>query len=164
MVGSWTRVQYAVSLFLRNCQVILMKADTRRMFRLVSGTIQTTVPPRPMIAPKDVFAESNPNFAPGDLVRHRKYGYRGVVVALDLSCKASETWYKSNQSQPEKEQPWYHVLVDGAAHTTYAAQTSLEADGSSQCIMHPWIETFFDSFGDGHYMRNDEPWPYGPPQ
>ena len=117
-----------------------------------------------MIAPKAVFSEMQPCFEPGDLVRHRKYGYRGVVVALDATCKASEGWYQTNKSQPERGQPWYHVLVDGASHSTYAAQSNLEADDSGECVMHPWVNMFFEAFNDGKYVRNDQPWPYGPPE
>ncbi len=71
--------------------------------------------------------EKDPLYHPGQIVRHRRYGYRGVVVDSDLTCKADEAWYQSNQTQPDRNQPWYHVLVDGTSNTTYAAQTSLEA-------------------------------------
>ena len=50
-------------------------------------------------------------FEIGDTVRHRRYGYRGIIVERDLSCKASDDWYLGNRTQPEREQPWYHVLV-----------------------------------------------------
>jgi len=97
-------------------------------------------------------------FVPGELVRHRRYGYRGVVVALDLSCQAGEPWYRSNRTQPERDQPWYHVLVDGATHTTYAAETSLMADETPIEIRHPLLEHFFSGFRNGFYLRNDRPW------
>ena len=97
-------------------------------------------------------------FVPGELVRHRRYGYRGVVVDFDLSCTAPEEWYLSNKTQPKKDQPWYHVLVDGSAHTTYAAQTSLMADYSGEPITHPLLDEFFDGFAEGQYVRNDRPW------
>lgn len=76
-------------------------------------------------------------FKPGQLVKHKRYGYRGVVVALDLTCQATEAWYQSNRSQPDRGQPWYHVLVHNSDQTTYAAQFSLEADGSEDVINHP---------------------------
>ena len=61
--------------------------------------------------------ESSPaRFQPGHLVRHRRYGYRGVVVALDLECGAGDDWYRSNRTQPDRDQPWYHVLVHGSSH------------------------------------------------
>ena len=66
-----------------------------------------------------------PKFAPGDLVRHVRYHYRAVVVAHDPRCMAGEAWYQSNQTQPEKDQPWYHVLVHGSESITYPAESSL---------------------------------------
>ena len=103
--------------------------------------------------------ETEPFFQPGDLIRHQRYGYRGVVVALDLSCQASEQWYRSNQTQPARNQPWYHVLVDRSLTTTYAAQTSLAPDESKIPIAHPLVATFFCDFVNGQYVRNSTPWP-----
>lgn len=109
--------------------------------------------------PKDKDFGAKPLYRPGQLVRHRRYGYRGVVVDVDPCCQASDQWYQANQTQPERNQPWYHVLVDGSEATTYPAQSSLAADTSKQPIDHPLIEVFFTSFVDGHYLRNDRPWP-----
>ncbi|MDJ0836396.1 MAG: heat shock protein HspQ [Acidobacteriota bacterium] len=102
--------------------------------------------------------EKPPLFQPGQLVRHRRYGYRGVVVELDPSCKADEAWYRSNLTQPRRDQPWYHVLVDCSTATTYAAQTSLEPDPDSAEIRHPLITLYFDRFQEGRYQRNETPW------
>ena len=77
---------------------------------------------------------ARPRFAPGDLVRHRRYGYRGVVVDSDPECLADEAWYQSNKTQPKKDQPWYHVLVHGGGQLTYPAETSLEPDPSGGLI------------------------------
>ena len=98
-------------------------------------------------------------FRPGQLVRHVRYGYRGVVVDVDSCCQASDEWYYSNQTQPDRNQPWYHVLVDGSRINTYAAQTSLEADPSAEPIEHPLLEAFFGEFTGDAYVRNDRPWP-----
>ena len=98
-------------------------------------------------------------FQAGELVRHVRYGYRGVIVAVDDHCRASEAWYRKNQTQPEREQPWYHVLVHGSSHTTYAAQTSLAPDESGEPIEHPLVPRYFDGFGAGRYERNERPWP-----
>ena len=63
-------------------------------------------------------------------------------------------------TQPDRNQPWYHVLVHDATHMTYAAQTSLQADTSDDEVNHPLVQYFF-SFEDGSYVRNDQPWPEG---
>ena len=102
---------------------------------------------------------SRPTFEPGQLVRHRRYDYRGVVVARDDFCRASDDWYLRNQTQPERDQPWYHVLVDGSSTCTYAASENLIADSSDRSIDHPLVPHFFSDFKNGVYVRNDEPWP-----
>ena len=103
--------------------------------------------------------QRDPLYHPGQIVRHRRYGYRGVVEDFDLTCNADQGWYQSNRTQPDRNQPWYHVLVDGSFSTTYAAQTSLEADESPDPIIHPLLEHFFTEFTGDRYVRNDRPWP-----
>ena len=97
-------------------------------------------------------------FREGQLVRHRHHGYRGVVVAFDLHCRAADAWYQNNRTQPAREQPWYHVLVHGSAHATYAAQENLVADDSAEPIVHPQLAEFFGELRDGAYVRNDRRW------
>jgi len=107
-----------------------------------------------MIAP----TKKEPHFAAGDLVHHQRYGYRGVVVAVDPECRATESWYQKNQTQPNRNQPWYHVLVDGSSQTTYVAQSNLEPDLHGSPIAHPLTDHFFSSFTGEKYVRNDVPW------
>ncbi len=102
--------------------------------------------------------EKGPNFAPGQLVRHVRYGYRAVVVAIDPYCRAGEAWYQSNQTQPTRNQPWYHLLVHRTDTTTYAAQHNLTPDPDNDPIEHPLLEMFFDRFSDGSYERNKRAW------
>jgi hemimethylated DNA binding protein len=101
-------------------------------------------------------------FQVGELVRHRRYGYRGVIVARDESCQASADWYWSNRTQPDRHQPWYHVLVHGDEQVTYAAQSSLIEDDSGDPVQHRLLPYFFERFDGGGYIRNDRPWPRRP--
>jgi heat shock protein HspQ len=92
-------------------------------------------------------------FAVGDLVHHRLFDYRGVVVDVDANLQASDEWYEAvARSRPPKDQPWYHVLVHEAAHTTYVAQRNLESDESEAPISHPMLEVFFSRFERGRYI------------
>lgn len=91
------------------------------------------------------------NFEIGQLVHHRRYGYRGVVFDRDAECRADEEWYFKNQTQPPRDQPWYHVLVHGATHSTYVAESNLEPDATHERIDHPMIEDVFQSFIEGQY-------------
>lgn len=103
-------------------------------------------------------SQRQPRFAVGQTVTHTRYGYRGVIVAMDMTCQAAETWYKKKQTQPPRDQPWYHVLVHASGSVTYVAQTSIEADTSGQAVDHPLVDMFFEGFDGKRYERNDEPW------
>lgn len=94
-------------------------------------------------------------FEIGQLVQHRRYGYRGVIAGRDLECRAPEDWYRSNQTQPGRQQPWYHVLVHGGQHTTYAAEDSLEKDEGGEQVVHPLARAIFESFHGGHYTPRE---------
>ena len=43
-------------------------------------------------------------FEIGELVEHKRYGYRGVVAGRDASCRASDDWYEGNRTQPGQGQ------------------------------------------------------------
>ena len=96
-------------------------------------------------------------FQVGQIVHHLRYDYRGVVVGYDHTCQADEGWYefqtKGKSYKPTKQQPWYHVLVDGASHQTYVAQQNLKAGDSSHPINHPLVDRVFVSFLDGRYYK-----------
>lgn len=105
-------------------------------------------------------ASQTPRYHVGQLVCHRQYGYRGVVVAIDARCRAGDDWYLRNRTQPQRNQPWYHVLVDSSDQVTYAAEASLEADDDPREVKHPLVAEFFGEFDGTHYERNEKPW-YG---
>ena len=102
-------------------------------------------------------------FQVGQLVQHVRYGYRGVVAARDDRCEATEAWYRSNATTPERGQAWYHVLVHGERHTTYVAQENLESDGGGEQVVHPLTKSLFEYFQRGCYQpRNDVRFPSWP--
>ena len=84
------------------------------------------------------------HFAVGDLVRHRLFDYRGVIVDVDPQFMLSDEWYERVAlSRPPKDEPWYRVLVHDAQHDTYVAERNLESDSSGEPIRHPLIGTQF---------------------
>ena len=104
-------------------------------------------------------------FSPGEVVHHLRYGYRGLVVDFDPTCQADGDWYKANQTQPDKNQPWYHVLVDGQQQVTYVAQSNLQSDTTGDPIVHPMLNLFFSGHDEStnRYLRNEVPWNPGQP-
>lgn len=101
-------------------------------------------------------AVTHPRFAPGALVRHRLFDYRGVVVDVDAAFDLTDEWYDAVAgTRPPKDQPWYHVLVDGAEHATYVAERNLAVDDSGEPIEHPWVTRLFARFEDGRYVSGE---------
>ena len=92
-------------------------------------------------------------FLVGEIIHHKRYGYRGVIVEFDRHCTADQGWYQKNQTQPDREQPWYHVLVDGATQTAYVAQENLEPDKIKTRVQHPLVSRYFTSFYLGRYHK-----------
>jgi heat shock protein HspQ len=93
-------------------------------------------------------------FGVGDLVHHVLFDYRGVVFDVDATFQGTDEWYESvARSQPPRDAPWYHVLVDGATHTTYVAERNLEPDPDDIPVRHPLLSHFFDALHEGRYTR-----------
>lgn len=95
-------------------------------------------------------------FSVGELVHHRLFDYRGVIVDVDHDFQASDEWYEAvAKSRPPKHKPWYHVLVHESDHSTYVAEQNLETDSLSEPINHPMVKHFFSRFEQGKYLRID---------
>ena len=106
-----------------------------------------------MEAQEDGTIATNDHFSVGDLVQHKLFDYRGVIIDVDPHLMLSDEWYETvARSRPPKDQPWYRVLVHDATHETYVAERNLEPDASGAPVRHPLIETCFSSFSDGHYL------------
>ncbi len=96
---------------------------------------------------------ANARFSIGDLVHHKLFDYRGVIVDVDPRLMLSDEWYETvARSRPPKDRPWYRVLVHDAIHETYVAERNLEPDASDAPVRHPMVDNFFSDFSDGHYM------------
>lgn len=93
-------------------------------------------------------------FKVGQLVHHKLFDYRGVVVDADETFQLSSEWYETvARSRPPKDRPWYRVLVHEAGHETYVAERNLEPDETREPVDHPRISEFFDRFAGDHYER-----------
>ena len=96
-------------------------------------------------------------FSVGDLVRHKLFNYRGVIVDVDPRFMLTDEWYEQvAQSRPSKDKPWYHVLVHNATHNTYVAERNLEGDTSVEPIQHPLVALQFNDFKDGRYVTSQK--------
>jgi heat shock protein HspQ len=101
----------------------------------------------------EAFRLGGPRFKSGQVIHHRKLGYRGVIVSSDDEFSGSEEWYdKMARSRPPKDRPWYHVLVDNSTFETYVAERNLEL-GDAQPVDHPLVHVLWDELVDGVYVR-----------
>lgn len=97
--------------------------------------------------------ELQAKFGVGQLIFHRLFDYRGVVVDVDPEFEGTEEWYESvAQSRPPKDRPWYHVLVHDSEHATYVAERNLEPYEGDEAVDNPEIVSHFAGFKNGHYL------------
>jgi heat shock protein HspQ len=97
-------------------------------------------------------------FALGQVVRHRKHPFRGVVFDVDAMFANTQEWYDSipEDSRPSKDQPFYHLLAenDHSYYVAYVSEQNLVADDSGGPVDHPDLADLFGDFQDGHYPLN----------
>jgi heat shock protein HspQ len=87
---------------------------------------------------------SRAKFAVGQVIHHRLFGYRGVIIDVDPYFKGPVEWYRAvAPSRPRKDRPWYHVLVDGSPYRTYVAERNLESDETGAAVRHPDLALHF---------------------
>ena len=77
-----------------------------------------------------------PNFVKfhvGQIIRHKKYGYRGVITGWHETCQQSTTWQRRMRISTLKyqdKQPFYNLLVDSRddanRQQTYGAQENIQ--------------------------------------
>jgi heat shock protein HspQ len=96
-------------------------------------------------------------FQIGQIVRHRKFGFRGIIFDVDPEFANSEEWYDSipRESRPRRDQPFYHLLAENNDKTTciaYVSEQNLLLDDSDEPIAHPGITEYFEGVEDGCYV------------
>lgn len=101
-----------------------------------------------------------PAFCIGDVVRHRLYPFRGVIVDVDPEFDNTEEWYASipEDVRPAREQPFYYLLAENSEtyYSAYVSQQNLLSDTENGPVNHPDIEDVFDGFDEGRYQLRAE--------
>ena len=96
-------------------------------------------------------------FSIGQVVRHRVYPFRGVIVDVDPEFDNTEEWWQSipEEVRPHKDQPFYHLLAenDDTAYIAYVSEQNLLSDDSGEPINHPEVAQVFGEFlGDSYVI------------
>ncbi len=94
-------------------------------------------------------------FFVGQIIHHIKFNYRGVIFDVDATFRGTDEWYAQvARSQPPRNLPWYHVLVDGTDQTTYVAECHLKPSNNEQPISHPLVTKLCGEFVRNRYTTN----------
>lgn len=99
--------------------------------------------------------KSHAKYHIGQVLRHRKHPFRGVVFDVDAMFSNTEDWYENipEDSRPSKDQPFYHLLAenDQSYYVAYVSEQNLLPDDSGQPVGHPQASLIFDAFDEGQY-------------
>ncbi len=92
------------------------------------------------------------HFYIGQIIQHKLFDYRGIIVDVDFKFSGTDDWYESvAHSRPSKDQPWYKVLVDNATHETYVAEQNLDISNELSAIHNPFMGLYFKKSGHNTY-------------
>lgn len=91
----------------------------------------------------------------GQIVRHRKHPFRGVVFDVDASFSNTEEWYHAipEDTRPAREEPFYHLLAenDQSYYLAYVSEQNLVPDDTGEPVDHPDLPDMFGDFENGAY-------------
>ena len=94
-------------------------------------------------------------FGIGDVVRHKRFDFRGVIFDIDPVYANSEEWYEQipEGQRPRRDQPFYHLLAenDDSSYVAYVSQQNLLIDRLGEPIDHPQVSQLFEEFRGGRY-------------
>ena len=98
-------------------------------------------------------------FAIGQVVKHRIYEFRGVIVDVDPEFNNTEDWWLSipEEVRPRKDQPFYHLLAenDSSSYEAYVSEQNLLVDDSGEPVNHPQVAEVFGEFLGTSYALPD---------
>ena len=86
-------------------------------------------------------------FGIGQVVKHRRFPFRGIVFDVDPVFGNTEEWWLSipEDLRPRKDQPFYHLFAENAEteYVAYVSEQNLLPDTSGAPLRHPRIGEMF---------------------
>jgi heat shock protein HspQ len=97
-------------------------------------------------------------FSIGQVVKHRIFAFRGVIIDVDHEFNNTEEWWLSipEDIRPRKDQPFYHLLAESEStvYAAYVSEQNLLIDDSGKPISHPEVTEIFGEFlGDSYAVH-----------
>ncbi len=109
-----------------------------------------------ILSSKGVKVTNEPLFNIGDIVKHRIYPFRGVIVDVDPEFSNTEEWYQSIPAEirPSKNQPYYHLMAENTEtfYSAYVSQQNLIIDDENGPVDHPDLDQIFSGIEKGKYL------------
>lgn len=100
-------------------------------------------------------------FAIGQVVRHKRYPFRGVIYDVDPVFANTEEWWLAipEDVRPRKDQPYYHLFAENqeTEYVAYVSEQNLLVDQSTEPLRHPQINEVFVKMDDGTYRMKSSP-------
>jgi heat shock protein HspQ len=94
-------------------------------------------------------------YAIGQVVKHRKFSFRGVIYDVDPEFANTDEWLMSIPAEvrPRKNQPFYHLYAENAEteYVAYVSEQNLLPDESGDPIRHKQVADRFDKTKTGAY-------------
>jgi heat shock protein HspQ len=95
-------------------------------------------------------------FGIGQVVKHRKYPFRGIIYDVDPVFSNTDEWWQSipEEVRPRKDQPFYHLFAENAEteYVAYVSEQNLLPDTSGDPVRHPQVDEIFVRSQDGAYQ------------
>ena len=117
-------------------------------------------PKKKVKAFNNVKVVKDPLFNIGDIVKHRIYPFRGVIIDVDAEFSNTEEWYQSIPAEirPSRKQPYYHLMAENSEtfYSAYVSQQNLVNDGVNGPLEHPDLEEIFNGIDEGKYLLKNE--------
>ncbi|MDE2579765.1 MAG: heat shock protein HspQ [Hyphomicrobiales bacterium] len=96
-------------------------------------------------------------FGIGQVVRHRRFPFRGVIYDVDPVFANTEEWWLAipEDMRPRKDQPFYHLLAENAEteYDAYVSEQNLLEDESGEPLRHPRIPDMFVREGARYRLK-----------
>ena len=104
-----------------------------------------------------VMKSQSAKFGIGQVVKHRKYPFRGVIFDIDPEFANTEEWWQSIPAdvRPRRDQPFYHLFAENAEteYVAYVSEQNLVLDTSGDPVRHPQIDEVFVRDGDARQVH-----------
>ncbi len=94
-------------------------------------------------------------FTLGEIVRHKVFPFRGVVIDVDPEYANTEEWWNAipPEIRPDRDQPFYHLLAENeeTEYVAYVSEQNLVHDEDETPLRNQNIGRILDKSPSGEW-------------